>query len=113
MTLTQLYEKVSLKLPMEQRRFFNYLNDSVAEVLALYPGFVSGVGKDIPVKTYTSLSDEFSVLPRYHEAIADNILFLGGADEMYKSEFLRKAENAYLAYWNQYAKGRRVRRAGW
>ena len=113
MALKELYEKVSLRLPLEQRRFFNYLNDSVQELLSLYPGFVSGVGTDLPIHAYTSLDEDFEVLPLYHEAVADNILFLAGADEAYKSEFLRKSNDAWLAYWNRYAKGRRIRRGRW
>ena len=36
-TLKEIYEKVSLKVPLEQRRFFNFFNDTVAELEALYP----------------------------------------------------------------------------
>ena len=31
-TLKEIYEKVSLKVPLEQRRFFNFFNDTVAEL---------------------------------------------------------------------------------
>lgn len=35
-----IYEKVCLITQIEQRRFFNYLNDTIAELAAMYPDFV-------------------------------------------------------------------------
>jgi hypothetical protein len=60
-----------------------------------------------------SLNDENVVLPLYHNAIVDNILFLANKGEHYKSEFIRKSRDAYLKYWNDNAKGRRIRRMRW
>ena len=36
MTLHELFEKVTLKTPIEQRRFLNYFADTVQELQALY-----------------------------------------------------------------------------
>lgn len=112
MTLLEIFEKVNLVVPLEQRRFFNYFNDTVNELAALYSGFLF----DTTEGDYTppqNLSDSVKVLPLYHNAIVDNILFLAGQNENYKSEFLRKAQLAYLKYWNDNAKGRRVKRMRW
>lgn len=104
---------VSLKVPIEQRRFFDYFNATIAELEALYPDLLFEEGEHfIPV---TVLSDENIVLPMYVPAIVDNIIFLGGYDETgtYKQEFIRKANNAYLHYWKNHAHNRRVRRMRW
>ena len=111
MTVNEIFEKVNLVMPLEQRRFFNYLEDTITELSAVCSNFVYEKGKEetIPKK----LEDEFFVLPLYTGAICDNIIFLAGGDETYKSEFLRKAHETYLKYWNDNAKGRRIKRMEW
>ena len=117
MTILEIYEKVNIKTPVEQRIFFNYLNDSVNEIAELHgdmPRMVFGgnitAADIVPVK---SLSDETVVLPMYHNAIVDNILFLCGHGDTHKGEFIRKAKEAYLHYWNLYSKGKHVKRNRW
>lgn len=113
MTLLEIFEKVNLEAPLEQRRFFNYFNDTVDELLSTFGYFVLETeGEYTPPK---DLSDSVAVLPLYHTAIVDNILFLAssGQDEMRKSEFLRKSKDAYLHYWRENAKGKRVKRMRW
>ncbi len=111
MTLLEIFEKVNLIVPIEQRRFFNYYDDTVKELQALYGDsvFEEGAENFVP----TELSEETAMLPLYHGGIVDNILFLSGQGDTYKSEFLRKAKDAYLKYWNENAKNRRVRRMRW
>jgi hypothetical protein len=156
MTLTEIYEKVTLVIPIEQRVFFNFFEDTVNELQSLYGDFVfmkaiketdpqtgnstyksvdyygnvyvngnlvEGAKYDasenndiITFFEYTppkSLTEENVVLPLYHNSIVDNILFLANAGEHYKSEFIRKSKDAYLKYWNDNAKGRRIRRMRW
>ncbi len=114
MTILEIYEKVSLVIPIEQRRFFNYFEDTVNELQSLYGDFVFIKDKDYTPPTSLSDSEyENVVLPLYHNAIVDNILFLANAGETYKSEFIRKSRDAYLTYWNDNAKGRRIRRMRW
>lgn len=112
MTLLEIYEKVNLTAPIEQRRFFNYFEDTVNELLSLYGEFALNDGKTefLPPK---SLSSQNPVPVLYHSAIVDNILFLSGRGEVYKSEFIRKSQAAYLKYWNDNAKGRRIRKGEW
>lgn len=110
MTILEMYEKISLKTPIEQRKFFNYYDDSVNELLATY---------DIVIedgKTYAPITDLYEdnvVLPLYHNAIVDNILFMISNEAEYKSEFIRKSKDAYLKYWKDKAKGTRQRRMRW
>lgn len=110
MTILEMYEKISLKTPIEQRKFFNYYDDSVNELLATY---------DIVIeddKTYAPITDLYEdnvVLPLYHNAIVDNILFMISNEAEYKSEFIRKSKDAYLKYWKDKAKGARQRRMRW
>ena len=61
----------------------------------------------------TDLYADIVVLPLYHNAIVDNILFMISNDTNYKSEFIRKSKDAYLKYWNDKAKGKRQRRMRW
>lgn len=111
MTLLEIFEKVNLMVPIEQRRFFNYFEDTVNELNTLYDGFVFvSEGEYTPPK---DLSDSVGVLPLYHNAIVDNIVFLAGQKETYKGEFIRKSKLAFLKYWNDNAKGRRIKRIRW
>ena len=117
MTIREIYEKISHAFPIEQRIFFNYLNDSINEVAGLYgdmPDMVFGgnitAADIVPVR---SLDDEMIIQPLYRNAIVDNILFLCGQGEMHKSDFVRKAREAYLHYWNIKAKNRRTKRQVW
>ena len=111
MTILEIFEKVNLVFPIEQRIFFNFFADTVNELQSLYRDFV--FIKDAEYTPPTSLTDDNVVLPLYHNSIVDNILFLANKGEHYKSEFLRKSKDAYLKYWNDNAKGRRIRRMRW
>lgn len=99
-----IYEKVNLVVPLEQRRFFNYLNDTVSELLASYDKFVLADGAEF--EPIMSIDNDLAVRPLFMQAIVDNILFYASGNEAYKSEFVRKAQEAYLKYWNDNAKGR-------
>jgi len=117
MTILEIFEKVNIKTPVEQRIFFNHLNDSVNEIGGLHgdmPQLVFNNNiKSGDIVPADALAGELPVLPLYHNAIVDNILFLCGQGETYKGEFVRKAREAYLQYWNLHSKGRRLKRAGW
>ena len=111
MSILEIFEKVNLIMPIEQRRFFNFFEDTVNELQSLYPGFAIEADTEyVPPK---ALTDENVVKPLYHNSIVDNIAFLAGGEETYKSEFLRKSRDAWLKYWNDNAKGRRMKRMGW
>ena len=114
MTILEIFEKVNLVTPIEQRRFFNFFEDTVNELQSLYGDFgdfvfIKGMEYTPPKK----LTDDNVVLPLYHNAIVDNILFLITNEENYKGEFIRKSNDAYHKYWNDNAKGRRKRRMRW
>lgn len=111
MSLLEIFEKVNLITPIEQRRFFDFFNDTVAELESMYGGFV--FEKDTEYQPPESLSDTIAVLPLYCGAIVDNIVFLENGEDGRKSEFIRKARNAYLKYWNDNARGRKMKRISW
>ena len=111
MTLLEIFEKVNLVIPIEQRIFFNFFEDTVNELQSLYGDFV--FIKDTEYTPPTHLTDANVVLPLYHNSIVDNILFLANQGDNYKGEFMRKSKDAYLKYWNDDAKGRRIRRMRW
>lgn len=111
MTVLEIYEKVNLILPVEQRRFFNLFEDTVSELLALYRNFVTENNEKFEAPK--ALSDENTVMPLYHGAIVDNIIFLLSGEESRKSEFIRKSREAYLKYWSDNAKGRTIKGRAW
>ncbi len=111
MSMLEIYEKVNLAVPLEQRKFFNYFEDTITELQAMYSGFV--FEKDTEFEPPETLSDKSVVLPLYHNAIVDNIIFLAGGDETRKTEFIRKSRDAFLKYWNDNAKGRKMKRTRW
>lgn len=111
MTILDIYEKVNLIVPIEQRAFFNFFEDTVNELQSLYRDFV--FVEDAEYTPPESLLEDNVVLPLYHNAIVDNILYMISNTADYKSEFLRKSKDAYLKYWNDNAKGRRIRRMRW
>lgn len=111
MNYKKLYEKVNIAVKLEERKFFNYFDETVRELEALYGNFLY-----IDEEKYEApdtLDDKCVIRPLYHNAIVDNIFYLAGIGEVYKGEFIRKARNAYNKYWHDNAKGRRVRRARW
>lgn len=113
MTTLEIYENVSLKAPLEQRRFFDFFNNTVDELEALYHTryvFIDPEQGNTPIHY---LDEDSNVKPLYHEAIIDNILFLSGQDETYKSEFVRKSKEAYLKYWEDVSKNRIRKRECW
>ena len=111
MNILTIYKKVSQRTPLEQGKFFDYYNESVQELESLYDDFLYKDGKGfIPAET---LDDENNIRDLYCGAVADNITFLAGGDAAYKSEFARKAENAWLKYWNDNAKNRHLKRERW
>lgn len=115
MTILEIFEKVNLVTPIEQRKFFNYFEDTVNELQSLYSDFGDFVfikdSEYTPPKSLTEYNNV--VLPLYHNAIVDNILFLATNEEVYKGEFMRKSDDAFKKYWNDNAKGRRKRRMRW
>ncbi len=111
MSILEIFEKVNLAVPIEQRLFFNFFEDTAIELQAMYSGLVFKKGTEF--KPPKALSDENVVLPLYHNAIVDNIIFLARGEETRKTEFIRKSRDAYLKYWNDNAKGRKMKRLEW
>ena len=160
MTTLEIFEKVNLLTPIEQRRFFNYLEDSIYELRILYGNsiFYQGFSRlmecpadfstnyknyfemqsngFVPVrdaqfadnKKYEkteekdtlinipppkALDDDIVIKPLYHLAIVDNILYLAGCGDGYKSEFIRKSDAADKENWREKSNDGRIRRMRW
>lgn len=121
MTVKQMYERVALTAAVSEREFFNRLNDTIEELCALYgepPKLLweADENGEYPsgqrIRTFEADKNSegsLKILPLYHNSMVDNILYLSGGGDAYKSEFLRKAREAWLKYWNANAKGRRVK----
>jgi hypothetical protein len=118
MNVKQIYERVSLVAPVFQRPFFDRLNDTIIELGSLYGEvpkllYVSDEdGEVVSEQWVKDLDAELIILPLYHNAIVDNILYLSGAGDVYKQEFVRKTHDAWLKYWNVDAKNRKVKQYG-
>jgi len=117
MTARELYERVNASAAIDERRFFDCLNDSIAETAAQYgtqpeTAFPSGLtARDM--YRLRSFGEEIPLLPLYSTALADNILYLSGNGEHYKGEYLRKSREAWLSYWHETAHHRKLKRKGW
>ncbi len=111
MLIADIYESVNLKVPLEEKRFIHYYNDTVSELGAYHPQFLFIDGYD-DYDPITDINSECTLRPLYIPAVIDNIIFLSGADTTgtYKSEFLRKSDSAYCKYWHDHAKGSRIKK---
>ncbi len=103
--LKVIFEKVNLVVPVEQRRFFNYFNDTVSELEASYGELVFDEGQSF--EPVCNIDDFCPMRPLYIPATVDNILYFSSGQDTYKTEFIRKAQEAYLKYWNDKSKGKR------
>lgn len=105
-----IYEKISLKKPLDMRRFFNFLNDTVEELESTHHKFITD--DEAECTHVDDVEAEIPVRELYAPAIVDNILYLSdesGANAVnYKQEFIRKAQNAWLRYWHDTAHGKKV-----
>ncbi len=112
-TALDIFEKVNLRRAMEQRRFFNALNDTLDELRATYHDIGILVnGEKVPGRT-GRLTDEIDGIDLYVGAIVDNINFLNSGDETDKGEFVRKAELAHTTDGRNRSKAKRIRRLRW
>ena len=107
MLVKQIFEDVNLVAPIEQRRFLNYFDNTVNELIGTYSYFIEE--KDKEYVAPESIDDDCAIRPLYRGAITDNILFMHTGDEARKSEFVRKSQEAYLKYWNDNAKNRKFK----
>lgn len=110
MTVLEIYARVNLTTPLEQTNFFYFLNETIYELETMHGNITVG---DSQLSKISNLSDSIAIEPLYHTAIADNILFLAGAGEVYKGEFIRKSDLAHKKIWSDNAKGKFVKRNGW
>ena len=113
MNILTMYRKVSLRLPLEQQRFFDYFNETAEELAATYNSFGMSVFVNDEFIPIGSLDDENPIKPLFCNAVIDNIIFLSGGDSAYKAEFARKAGEAWNKYWGDKAKHRHVKRVSW
>ena len=111
MELLKVFEKVNLVVPIEQRDFINFFEDTVAELSSMYDERF--VFTDGTLTLPKSIDTEIKIKDKYEKAIVENILFLAGAGDVHQSEFIRQSKNAYLSYWNENAKGRKLVRNRW
>lgn len=92
MKSNELFASVSVRCPIDQYKFIYYFNQTVDEINLMYPLFT-------PLQHMNSFLDEREYPDILHGPISDNILFLAGFGDQYKSEFLRKMKYVFCAWW--------------
>ena len=95
MLTKHLYEHVLIRAPLEVRKFLDYLNETLAELSAMYDDYVFKPGFEGDV--VRRVEEEVPFREMYFPAVVDNILYLSGYDTggTLKSEFIRKSQSAY------------------
>lgn len=115
MSVKQLYENVSLRAPIGEREFVDYLNETLSELAATYNKYVFRKGYE--GTTVTGVAGELPTYPQYFAALVYNILYLCSYDKegVYKSEFVRlaKAANDGIRQSELAGKPRMIKRNGW
>lgn len=106
MIIREMYEKINLKTPIGQRQFISSLNDTLSELSSM-------PNVNVEYEKITTLEDDISADVLYHNAIVDNIMFLLGAGDALKGEFIRKVQDASLRIWRNNSKGQRIKRREW
>lgn len=104
MTLTDLFEHVNITANIPQRIFIDYYITSVNELIAMY-GEKYVIRRDKVFNgDISSIRDENVIMPLFDIPVIDNILYYITGNGDYKSEFIRKSDNAYCKYWSDGAK---------
>lgn len=104
MTIKKMYEYVNLRLSIDERTFIAFFNETVADLVLLYEAkyiYESEDNNTDEIPKIDSLGDDNPIFEVYHIAILYNILYLCGLGDNFKSEYLQKAESAYLKKWNE------------
>lgn len=114
MTLIDIYERVKTTYSeADERLFLNCFNDVVSELETLYGTVEKLLFKGEKETVYDIQDDIDFILPLYHTSICDGVLFYLTSDANYKQEFLRKSNDAYLTYWRNNFKGKRIKPLNW
>lgn len=104
MTLIDLFERVNIVASISQRAFIDYYINSVNELMGLYgEKYVIQRNKEFD-GNISDIRAENVIMPLYDVPTVDNILYCITGNQEYKSEFLRKADEAYRKYWRDGAK---------
>ena len=115
MSVKQLYEHVTIRVPLDTRRFIDYLNETLLELSSLYNDFVFKPGEEGTV--IININQELPTRPPYFAAIVYNILYLCGYDTngTYKSEFIRLSQETNSRIKSNELRKKRhyIRRTGW
>lgn len=109
MYIEKIYERacIILQKNLSQKQFIGFFNDSVFEILSLYPSDIV-IGKNEHYIPVTSLKDSCNVKSDFMYAILNNILYCFTKDTSFKGDFLSCARNAYHQLWKNNCTGARM-----
>lgn len=97
MTIKKMYEAVNMRTPIDERTFFEYFNESVAElVLKFKAKYIFTDNEKEKNPQISSLNEDNPIFDLYHIAVLYNILYLCGLGDTYKTMFLSYSEEANL-----------------
>lgn len=115
MTIKKMYEAVNLRTPIDERTFFEYFNESVAElVLKFKAKYIFTDDEKEKNPQISSLNEDNPIFDLYHIAVLYNILYLCGLGDAYKTMFLSYSEEANLQKEKERdTKGDYIRSEGW
>ena len=114
-TSLKLFEKVNIRVPLEQRRFFNFLNEVINELISRYGAeyVLESEYADRGFRPIESLNDPLQLRAHVVNPVLYGILASALGDESAKAEEIRLADEAYAGIWRGGTKGRRIKRNSW
>lgn len=115
-TALKIYEKINLKLPLEQRRFFHYLNEVINELITRYGAeyVLDDAYREKGFMPIESLNDPLQIKTQFVNPVLYGITALADPqNQTAKAEEIRLADEAYTDVWNAAIKSRTIKRPGW
>ena len=115
-TALKVYEKVHIRnLNIDQRRFFNYLNEAINAFITKYGAeyVLEAEYAERGYRPIESLNDPLQLKASWMNALFHFIVGEATEDMNKKAEALSEAEDAYVSEWGKDAKGRHIKRCDW
>lgn len=113
-TALKVYEKVQIRgITIDQRRFFNYLNEAINVFLVKYgPEYVLEDAEQ-GYRPIESLNDPLNLKAAWMNALFHFIIGEATDDMNKKAEAMNEAEEAYSSEWGEKNKGKHIKRNEW
>ena len=97
MKVNEIFITVSSYADVDQFKFLLLFNETINEINLMYPVIDN-------LKTTNDINSFYEYPEMFVSPIKDNILFLLGFGDKYKSEFIRKMKYAFCGWWKNKSK---------